>query len=307
MGFLRLLESVRIPALNVFFSGITYCGDEIAFMVVAFALFWCVNKRTGYYAFLVGLFGTIGNQWLKIACRIPRPWVLDPEFTIVESARAAATGYSFPSGHTQNAVGTFGAMALRTEQKWVRGVCIALIVLVPFSRMYLGVHTPLDVGVAFLMAAALLALFYPVFRSERSMAKGMPWLLGAAVVLAAAFACYMGGLRADAAALDGSNFAHAQENAYKLLGAVIALLPVYFLEKRYVKFETGAVWYAQIAKLVLGLGLAMAVKSVLKVPLNALLPGGAGDAIRYFVLVLFAGCIWPLTFRWFGKWGKQRA
>ena len=127
MGFLRLLESIRIPALNVFFSGITYCGDEIAFMVVAFALFWCVNKRTGYYAFLVGLFGTVGNQWLKIACRIPRPWVLDPDFTIVESARAAATGYSFPSGHTQNAVGTFGAMALRTERKWVRGVCIALI------------------------------------------------------------------------------------------------------------------------------------------------------------------------------------
>lgn len=307
MEFLRLLESIRIPALNVFFSGITYCGDEIAFMVTAFALFWCVNKRTGYYAFLVGLFGTVGNQWLKIACRIPRPWVLDPNFTIVESARAAATGYSFPSGHTQNAVGTFGAIALTTKRKWVRGVCIALIVLVPFSRMYLGVHTPLDVGVAFLMAAALLALFYPVFRSEQAMAKGMPWLLSAAVLLAVAFTFYMGGLRVDAASLDGSNFAHAQENAYKLLGAVIALLPVYFLEKRYVKFETGAVWYAQIAKLVLGLGLAMAVKSVLKAPLNALLPGGAGDAIRYFVLVLFAGCIWPLTFRWFGKWGKQRA
>ena len=306
MEFLRLLESIRIPALNVFFSGITYCGDEIAFMVAAFALFWCVNKRTGYYAFLVGLFGTVGNQWLKIACRIPRPWVLDPNFTIVESARAAATGYSFPSGHTQNAVGTFGAIALTTKRKWVRGVCIALIVLVPFSRMYLGVHTPLDVGVAFLMAAALLALFYPVFRSEQAMAKGMPWLLSAAVLLAVAFTFYMGGLRVDAASLDGSNFAHAQENAYTLLGAVIALMPVYFLEKRYVKFETGAVWYAQIAKLVLGLGLAMAVKSVLKAPLNALLPGGAGDAIRYFVLVLFAGCIWPMTFRWFGKWGKQR-
>ena len=307
MEFLRLLESIRIPALNVFFSGITYCGDEIAFMVVAFALFWCVNKRTGYYAFLVGLFGTVGNQWLKIACRIPRPWVLDPNFTIVESARAAAAGYSFPSGHTQNAVGTFGAMGLRTERKWVRGVCIGLFALVPVSRMFLGVHTPLDVGVAFLMAAALLALFYPVFRSEQAMAKGMPWLLSAAVLLAAAFTFYMGGLRVDAASLDGSNFAHAQENAYKLLGAVIALLPVYFLEKRYVKFETGAVWYAQIAKLVLGLGLAMAVKSVLKAPLNALLPGGAGDAIRYFVLVLFAGCGWPMTFRWFGRWGKRRA
>ena len=158
-----------------------------------------------------------------------------------------------------------------------------------------------------IVAAALLALFYPVFRSEQAMAKGMPWLLSAAVLLAVAFTFYMGGLRVDAAALDGSNFAHAQENAYKLLGAVIALLPVYFLEKRYVKFETGAVWYAQIAKLVLGLGLAMAVKSVLKAPLNALLPGGAGDAIRYFVLVLFAGCVWPMTFRWFGRWGKRRA
>ena len=47
MEFLRLLESIRIPALNVFFSGITYCGDEIAFMVAAFALFWCVNKTDG--------------------------------------------------------------------------------------------------------------------------------------------------------------------------------------------------------------------------------------------------------------------
>ena len=67
MGFLRLLESIRIPALNVFFSGITYCGDEIAFMVVAFALFWCVNKRTGYYAFLVGLFGTVDGLFHRAA------------------------------------------------------------------------------------------------------------------------------------------------------------------------------------------------------------------------------------------------
>ena len=305
MGLLYLFESIRIPALNAFFSAITYCGDEIAFMLVAFIVFWCVSKRTGYYVFLVGLFGTIGNQWLKIACRIPRPWVLDSDFTIVESARAAATGYSFPSGHTQNAVGTYGALALHTKKPWLRGVCIALLVLVPVSRMYLGVHTPWDVGAAFLMAAVLLALFYPVFRSEQRMEKGMPWLLGAAVLLALAFAAYLRGVRADSASLDGSIFASALGNAYKLSGAVIALLPVYFVEKRFVKFETDAVWYAQIGKVVLGLALAMALKAVLKAPLNALLPGGLGDAIRYFVLVCFAGCIWPLSFRWFRTWGKK--
>ena len=116
MHFLRLLEGVRLPALDVFFGAVTYLGDELAFMVLAFALFWCVDKRTGYYAFVAGLFGTIGNQFLKIVCRIPRPWVLDPDFTIVESARAAATGYSFPSGHTQNAVSTFGAAAVMTRR-----------------------------------------------------------------------------------------------------------------------------------------------------------------------------------------------
>ena len=109
MEFLRLLESVRVPALDAFFSAVTYFGDELAFMALALLLFWCVDKRTGYYVFVVGLFGTLANQFLKILCRVPRPWVLDPGFTIVESARAAATGYSFPSGHTQNAVGTFGA------------------------------------------------------------------------------------------------------------------------------------------------------------------------------------------------------
>ena len=96
MGFLRLLESVRVPALDTLFSGITYFGDELAFLALALLLFWCVDKRTGYYVFVVGLFGTLANQFLKITCRIPRPWVLDPDFTIVEAARAAATRYSHP-------------------------------------------------------------------------------------------------------------------------------------------------------------------------------------------------------------------
>ena len=91
MEFLRLLESARLPALDAFFSAVTYLGDELAFMALALLLFWCVDKRTGYYVFVVGLFGTLANQFLKILCRVPRPWVLDPGFTIVESARAAAT------------------------------------------------------------------------------------------------------------------------------------------------------------------------------------------------------------------------
>ena len=89
MDFLRLLAAGRCGALDTFFSGLTYFGSEIAFMAAALLIFWCVDKRQGYYVFLVGALGTVCNQFLKLAFRIPRPWVLDPDFQIVEAARAA--------------------------------------------------------------------------------------------------------------------------------------------------------------------------------------------------------------------------
>ena len=91
MDFLRLLAAGRCGALDTFFSSLTYFGSEIAFMAAALLIFWCVDKRQGYYVFLVGALGTVCNQFLKLAFRIPRPWVLDPDFQIVEAARADAT------------------------------------------------------------------------------------------------------------------------------------------------------------------------------------------------------------------------
>ena len=110
MTVLRMLESLRVPAMDGLMQAVTELGSEVFFLVVALVLFWCVSKREGYYLLTVGFFGTVLNQFLKLLCRVPRPWVMDPEFTIVESARADATGYSFPSGHTQNSVGTFGVL-----------------------------------------------------------------------------------------------------------------------------------------------------------------------------------------------------
>lgn len=155
MGFLYLLENIRIPILNEIMLGITYLGDEIAFLVVALILVWCADKRTGYYILSVGFLGTIASQFMKLWFRIPRPWVLDENFTILEQAREGASGYSFPSGHSQSSVGTFGSIAYTTKNKILRWVCIAICVLVPFSRMYVGVHTPLDVGVGVLWHCSL--------------------------------------------------------------------------------------------------------------------------------------------------------
>ena len=92
MQFLHWLESIRTPFGDTFFSAVTHLGEETFFMVVAIVAFWCLSKYKGYYLLVVGFFGTILNQFLKLLCRIPRPWVRDPDFTIVESARAEADG-----------------------------------------------------------------------------------------------------------------------------------------------------------------------------------------------------------------------
>ena len=119
MDILYALEKIRTPFWNGVMSAVTQLGGEVIFIVAAVVVFWCVSKWEGYYLMTIAFCGTVLNQFLKLICRVPRPWVRDPNFTIVESARAEATGYSFPSGHTQSAVAVFGSVAMVTKKKWL--------------------------------------------------------------------------------------------------------------------------------------------------------------------------------------------
>lgn len=302
MAFLYWLESLRIPVLNEFMLAVTYLGDEIAFLVVALILIWCADKRTGFYVLSVGFLGTIANQFMKLWFRIPRPWVLDPQFTILEQAREGASGYSFPSGHTQSSVGTFGAIAYITKNRVLRWICIAAVILVPFSRMYVGVHTPLDVGVAAIMAGALIFGFKPVILSKDH--RVFPVFLGIMVAVSVGFLCFVE-LCPFPADIDPHNMASGLKNAYTLLGSLLGLVIVYIVDEKWLHFPTKAIWWAQIIKVAVGLGLVLAVKSGLKTPLEAVFGALVGRAVRYFLIVVTAGIVWPLSFRWFTKIGTK--
>lgn len=310
MQLLYWFESIRTPVLDTVMSLVTRLGEEALFLLAALFIFWCVDKRRGYYLLTVGLTGTVISQWLKVACAVPRPWVKDPDFTIVESARAAATGYSFPSGHTQSAVGYLGGIARFTNRWWLRAVCIVLALLVAVSRMYLGVHTPADVGVGLFIALVLVLAVYPLVESTLWFPNRMYAIIGAMLVLSGAFVAYMeltvppvGSAEVLMEAYE--NWSEAHKNAYTLLGAVSGVLVAYGFDSKFLQFPTRAPWWGQLIKLVGGLALVLVVKTLLKAPLLTLCGGhDAAHAIRYFLVVLVAGCLWPMTFRFFEKYAK---
>lgn len=300
MEFLRLLEKIRNPVFDFIFSLITRLGEETAFMAVAIIIFWCFSKKDGYYILSVGFIGTVLNQFLKLLFRIPRPWVKDPSFTIVESAREAATGYSFPSGHTQNSVGTFGAIAYLFKTRWVRITAIVICVLVPLSRMYLGVHTPLDVFVSVGIALALIFLVKPIFDKAESNPKIMYIFFGAMFALSVIFLLFVL-LFPFPADLDPHNYESGLKNACTLLGATAGFLIAYPIERKYINFDVQGKWYVQIIKCAIGLGLVLAIKALLKPLFLLFLPAMVERVIRYAIIVIFAAVVWPLTFKQFRK------
>lgn len=302
MSFLYWLEGIRMPGLNEFMLTVTHLGEETAFLVLALIFFWCVDKKRGYLLMSVGFLGTMANQFLKLWFRIPRPWVLDPDFTILEAAREAATGYSFPSGHTTSAVATFGSIAVTAKHRRTAWFCVLLAVLVGLSRMYIGVHTPADVLVGALTSIVLILMLRKAPESDVRMKILVTVMLLSSLALMAFVTLYPFPVDVDA-----HNLESGLKNAYTMVGCVLGVLIVYHAEKRFVNFSTKAVWWAQLLKVILGLGLVLGVKEGLRSPLEMLFGNPlTARLVRYFLIVLVAGLLWPMSFRFFGKLGGQK-
>lgn len=310
MELLYFFEKLRNPLLDGFFLAVTQFGDEILFIAIALMIFWCVDKTTGYYLMSVCFFGVVLNQTLKIAMQVPRPWVIDPSFTIVEAARDAASGYSFPSGHTQNGVSIFGCLfasaptlfGRHTKTTVFRIICVVFAILVPVSRMYLGVHTPADISVSAIIAIFTVVLFRFLFKAAEKKPVILYIIIAFMVIFATAYLLYAGTFDASA----DENIATGYKHGWYMLGAVTAIAISYPFEKKFVRFETKASLPGHILKLALGVAVVVGIKSALKQPLYSLFGGHyAADAVRYFAMVFFAVCIWPLTFKLFSKTKKE--
>lgn len=171
--------------------------------------------------------------------------------------------------------------------------------------MYVGVHTPLDVGVSLIVGTILVFVIYPFFRDMDKSPKKVYIIFSIFIVLAAAFVAFVE-LYDFPADIDAENYASGLKSAYMILFCAIGLMLTFFIDTKYVHFPTQAVWWAQIIKVVVGLAILLALKSVLKAPLLALFGGHSiAHGVRYFIVILFAGIVWPMTFKFFAKLGKK--
>ncbi len=313
MEALYFFEKLRTPFLDKLFYCITALGAEIFFIVVAITVYWCFSKKMGYYLMTVCFFGVAVNQIIKLLARVPRPWVLDPSFSIVEAARSDASGYSFPSGHTQNAVSIAGCIALSAKDfarsKKTRCAiwsgCVLLALLVAVSRMYLGVHTLWDVAVSAILAAVFVVVFKYVFGLAEKKHFIMYLIISAMIAASAAFIAVSYSSSATTPH-EIENLVSARRHAWYMLGGVLGIAAAYPIEHKYIKFETKATFLGQLIKIVPGAAAVFGIK-MLEEPLLFVFGGhSVAHAVRYFLMVVFAVAVWPACFRYLpGACGRK--
>ncbi len=291
ISILAWIAEHRTDALTAVMSAITFMGSEIFLIAIVCILYWCISRRTGDRMLLTLFSGIMVNQYLKVIFCTPRPWVRSERVKVVPSAIEDATGYSFPSGHTANAVSTFGGISRIEKVKKFGWVFWLIAVLVGFSRMYLGVHTPQDVIVSLVLGAFLVLLMEKL----NDTLQNKPCL----DIPIACVSIFLGiGLCAFAyfRPYPDENGLKISFDTFKLAGASVGIMIGWVLERRLVAFEIPKEFYKKALRFAGGIVIVLLIMKGLKSPLNALFGEIAGSFARYFLVGIMATYVWPLIF-----------
>ncbi len=172
LDFLILLQSFENPYLTGFFKIISDIITPLPLSLIAIVIYLSVNKRKGIILAMTVISSVTLNSGIKLIFRIERPFLLNDKIKRLDDTE----GYSFPSGHTQQASGMGALLGKETKKKVVgAGLWLLLTILMALSRMYLGMHSPLDVFVGALLGVLMAYLMGALY--ELSEKKKCPAIL----------------------------------------------------------------------------------------------------------------------------------
>ncbi|MGD2024058.1 MAG: phosphatase PAP2 family protein [Desulfobacterales bacterium] len=267
------------PALDLPFQSVTFLGNLEFFLLFMPLIYWCIDRRMGARLLVLFLISAYINAIAKAVVGQPRPFQYDPRVQPL----VHATGGGLPSGHTQGTVVLWGYLVSqhRSRKLWI--IAGFLMIAVPISRLYLGVHFPTDLLGGYLLGAILLVLYLRfVLKVEAWLvAKGVIWQTAAAVILPIILFW---------ASPQGSRY------ALSACGALLGFLPGIALERRWVRFRSDGSLLKRSVRFILGLVVLFGIWLGLRFAFSELEPMSLLQAVRYACVGLWGALGAPWLF-----------
>ncbi len=280
LEFLKWLEGLRTDFLNAFFEGITLLGEETLIILLVVALWFAVDKKSAQQVFFITATSLSVNGIIKNFAQVPRPFTKGISCVRPETA----TGYSFPSGHTQGFATWSSFFAAKYKKTWLCILVSVLTAAVALSRLYLGAHYPSDVIVAVVLGVSLSVFSNYLFEKVKDVKKlYLPTFLSLTPFIVY-FLCVADPLFAD---------------LFKTFGMVGGMVAVSFLDEKTEPLSYDVAWWKKLIRIVIGVVLAVALKETIKrlnvfdvMQISLLI-----DAVRYFIVVIAVGYVCPQLFK----------
>ena len=243
--YLLMLQDLRNATgglFDEFFNALSkFAVDVLPFL--PFVLFWGVDKKWGYYSLTTHWMSELINGVIKLTVCAYRPWIRSELIEPAGDSKTAATGYSFPSGHTKTATVNYGSVAIwqKDKRKWLSITCIVLILLTAFSRNFLGVHTPQDVICALIEAVIILYVVFIVSKKLEGNEKAIDILTLVGVVAVIASLIYIQvkpyPMDYDAAGNLLVDPSKMMNDCFKACGAFLGFLIGSYVDRHYIHYE----------------------------------------------------------------------
>lgn len=265
------LHGIQFPPLVWFFRGITFLGTEFFFLTLLPILIWSWKKELALPLTLLLYSTFLINTGLKEWFQIPRPDIM--------FHRADAEGYGFPSGHAQSAVMLWGYLAWRFKSYKLP---IALIFLIGFSRVFLGVHTTLQVVAGWSIGFATLLLSIWIIETIKK--RNLVFPPTGSVLLFVLLGMMI-------------SVQFPEPSIVKLSGLMSGITAAFIVEPYVVDFDPRTKWYKQVIKIIIGVAGVLAVRIILKSVLPEVL---VSDWLRYGISGVWIGLGAPWVFRRLG-------